>query len=139
MNERDRQAADDWMRDHLPDAAEYSLEDNEEEGATQSYFFLRHRDSATVVYKVAVKDAPENDYQNRVVRFRGLSASGPVISFTRERRLKQLLHRSRPVTRLESRSEGTEADRPPQPSSAKSLWRTGDSLCASTSGPRAPR
>ena len=56
MEERNRVAADDWMRDHLPDAAECSLEDNEEQGGTQSYFFLRHRDSATVVYKVAVFD-----------------------------------------------------------------------------------
>ncbi len=56
MNERDRAAADDWMRDHLPDPDECSLDDNEEEGDTQSYFFLRCHDSATVVYKVAVKD-----------------------------------------------------------------------------------
>ena len=56
MNERDRKAADDWMREHLPDRADYSFEDNEEEEAKQSYFFLRYRDSATVVYKVAVKD-----------------------------------------------------------------------------------
>ncbi len=56
MNERDREAADDWMRDHLPDPDECSLEDNEEEGSTQSYFFLRYRDSATVVYKVSVED-----------------------------------------------------------------------------------
>ncbi len=41
MNERDITAADDWMRDHLPDAAEYSLEDSEEAGSTESYFFLR--------------------------------------------------------------------------------------------------
>jgi hypothetical protein len=44
------------MRSHLPDPDEYSLEDNEEEGDTQKYFFLRLRDSATVVYNVAVKD-----------------------------------------------------------------------------------
>ncbi len=56
MNEKDRNAADDWMRSHLPDPDEYSLEDGEEAGRTESYFFLRHRDSATVVYKVAVKD-----------------------------------------------------------------------------------
>ncbi len=56
MNERDREATDDWMRAHLPDAAEYSLEDSEEAGSTECYFFLRLRDSATVVYKVAVKD-----------------------------------------------------------------------------------
>ncbi len=54
-NERDR-AADDWMRHHLPDPDEYSLEDSEEAGSTESYFFLRLRDSATVVYRVAVKD-----------------------------------------------------------------------------------
>ena len=56
MNERDREAADDWMRDHLPDAEDCSLEDSEEAGSTENYFFLRLRDSATVVYKVAVKD-----------------------------------------------------------------------------------
>ncbi len=77
MNERDRAAADDWMRDHLPDQDEYELQDSEEldcirdhhpdpdefelqdseeAGSTESYFFLRLRDSATVVYKVAVKD-----------------------------------------------------------------------------------
>ena len=56
MNEKDRNAADDWIRDNMPDPEEYSFEDNEEEGSLQKYFFLRHRDSATVVYKVAVKD-----------------------------------------------------------------------------------
>ena len=56
MNEIDKAAADDWMRDHLPDPNECSLEDSEEQADTQSYFFLRLRDSATVVYKVAVKD-----------------------------------------------------------------------------------
>ena len=62
MNEKDREAADNWMRDHLPDPDDYSLEDNEEGGSTESYFFLRLRDSATVVYKVAVKDgvSPRN-------------------------------------------------------------------------------
>ena len=53
MNEKDRNAADDWIRDHMPDPAEYSFE---EAGTTESYFFLRYRDSATVVYKVAVTD-----------------------------------------------------------------------------------
>ena len=43
------------MREHLPDPDECSLEDSEEQGDTQSYFFLRYRDSATVVYKVAAK------------------------------------------------------------------------------------
>ena len=57
MNERDRNAADDWIRDNMPDPAEYSLEDSEEQRDTQSYFFLRYRDSATVVYKFAVKAA----------------------------------------------------------------------------------
>ena len=56
LKENDREAADDWIRDHMPDPAEYSLEDSEEAGSTESYYFLRHRDSATVVYKVAVKD-----------------------------------------------------------------------------------
>ena len=56
LYERDREAADDWMRDHLPDPEQFGWQDNEEEGDTQSYFFLRYRDAATVVYKVAVKD-----------------------------------------------------------------------------------
>ncbi len=56
MNEKDRNAADDWIRDNMPDPAEYSFEDSEEAGSTESYFFLRHKDSATVVFKVAVKD-----------------------------------------------------------------------------------
>ena len=56
MNERDREAADDWMRDHLPDPAQFELQDSEEAGSTESYFFLRLRSSATVVYKVAVND-----------------------------------------------------------------------------------
>ena len=58
MKERDRDAADDWMRDHLPDPDDFSLEDNEERRSSneQLYFFLRYSDSATVVYRVAVKD-----------------------------------------------------------------------------------
>ncbi|MBI4586227.1 MAG: hypothetical protein HY717_19625 [Planctomycetes bacterium] len=57
MKERDRDAADDWMRDHMPDPDKYSLEDNEERRSSneQRYFFLRYSDSATVVYRVAVK------------------------------------------------------------------------------------
>ena len=47
LNERDRDAADDWMRDHSPDPDECSLEDSEDKGNVQSYFFLRCRDSAT--------------------------------------------------------------------------------------------
>ena len=54
LNERDRAAADDWIRNNMPDPAECSFEDTEEAGSTDSYFFLRYRDSATVVYKVAV-------------------------------------------------------------------------------------
>ncbi len=61
LNERDREAADEWTRDHLPDPDECSLEDNEEQGDTQSYFFLRYRDSATVVYTVAVTDGRRMD------------------------------------------------------------------------------
>ena len=49
------------MRDHLPNPDEYSLEDSEEEGGLQNYFFLRHRDSATVVYNVAVTDGRRMD------------------------------------------------------------------------------
>jgi len=56
MTDRDRKAADYWMRDHLPDPDHFSLEDNEEEGDTQKYFFLRYRDSAMVVYLVAIKN-----------------------------------------------------------------------------------
>ena len=41
MNERDRKAADDWMREHTPDPDEYSHEDSEEAGCTEHYFFLR--------------------------------------------------------------------------------------------------
>ena len=55
MNERDRDAADDWMRDHLPDPDVYSLEDNEERRFEQLYFFLRYRDGAMVLYRVRVK------------------------------------------------------------------------------------
>ena len=40
----------------MPDPDECSLEVNEEEGDTQSYFFLRYRDSVIVVYKVAGED-----------------------------------------------------------------------------------
>ena len=46
MNERDTEAADDWIRDHMPDPDHFSFEDNEEEGDTQKYFFLRFFDSA---------------------------------------------------------------------------------------------
>ena len=48
MNERDREAVDDWVRDYPPDPDEFSLEDSEEAGSTENYFFLRYRDSATV-------------------------------------------------------------------------------------------
>ncbi len=71
MNERDREAADDWMRDHLPDPDEYSLEDSEEQGDTQKYFFLRYRDSATVVYKVAVFDGKVNSVLSKVYHGEG--------------------------------------------------------------------
>jgi len=55
MNERDRDAADDWMRGHLPDPAKFSLEDNEERRFEQLYYLLRYRDGAMVVYRVRVK------------------------------------------------------------------------------------
>ncbi len=61
MNERDKAAADDWMRGHLPDPDECSLEDSEEVGSTECYFFLRLCDSATVVYKVVVTDGRRMD------------------------------------------------------------------------------
>jgi hypothetical protein len=60
------EAADDWLREHLPDPDEFSLEDNEEEGETQKYFFLRYRDSATVVYLVAVKDGKVTSVKKEV-------------------------------------------------------------------------
>ena len=66
MNERDRAAADDWIREHMPDPAEYSFEDTEEAGVTESYFLLRHRDSATVVYRVAVKDGTVTSVKQEV-------------------------------------------------------------------------
>ena len=66
LNERDRKAADEWIREHLPDPDECSLEDSEEAGSTESYFFLRLRDSATVVYKVAVKDARRGNSLKRM-------------------------------------------------------------------------
>ena len=44
MNERDRAAADDWMRDNMPNHGEYSHEDIEADGDTQQYFFLRLRE-----------------------------------------------------------------------------------------------
>ncbi len=65
LNERDRKAADEWIREHLPDPDGYSLEDSEEAGSTESYFFLRYRDSATVVHKVAVKDGKVSSVVNR--------------------------------------------------------------------------
>jgi hypothetical protein len=66
MNEQDTEAADDWMREHLPDPDEFSLEDNEEEGDTQKYFFLRYCDSATVVYLVAVNDGKVRSVKQEV-------------------------------------------------------------------------
>ena len=75
MNERDRAAADDWMRD-MPDPDQYSLEDSEDEGDTQKYFFLRQSDSATVVYKVAVKDG------KRIFAFTVVLKSDPVVRQT---------------------------------------------------------
>jgi hypothetical protein len=55
MNDRDRDAADAWMLDHLLDPDKFSLEDNEERRDEQRYSFLRYRDSAMVVYRVKVK------------------------------------------------------------------------------------
>ncbi|MBN1459423.1 MAG: hypothetical protein JXA57_07790 [Armatimonadetes bacterium] len=55
MNDRDRDAADDWIRDHMPDPDQFSLEDNEERRDEQLYYFLRYRDSAMVVYRIKVK------------------------------------------------------------------------------------
>ena len=65
MNEKDREAADDWIRDNMPDPAECSFEDTEEAGSTESYFFLRYRDSATVVYRIAVKGGKVSSVVNR--------------------------------------------------------------------------
>ena len=61
MNERERNAADDWIPDNMPDPEEYSFEDTEEAGSAEHYFFLRYRDSATVVYKVVVTDGRRMD------------------------------------------------------------------------------
>ena len=55
MKDRDRDAADDWMRDHMPDPDQFSLEDNDERGCEQRYYFLRGRDSAMVVFRIRVK------------------------------------------------------------------------------------
>jgi len=55
MKDRDRDAADDWMRDHMPSEDECSLEDNDERGCEQRYYFLRGRDSAMVVFRIRVK------------------------------------------------------------------------------------
>ncbi len=41
MNERDRDAADDWMRDHMPDPDEFSLEDNEERSNVAKFVMWR--------------------------------------------------------------------------------------------------
>ena len=76
LDERDRKAADDWMRDHMPDPGEYSFEDNEEQADTQSFFFLRFADSATVVYKVAVKDGKVSSVLQEVYHGEG-SEEGP--------------------------------------------------------------
>ena len=46
MNDRDRDAAGDWMRERMPSEDEFSLEDNDERGCEQRYYFLRGRDSA---------------------------------------------------------------------------------------------
>ena len=55
MKDRDRDAADDWMREHMPSEDEFSLEDNDERGCEERYYFLRGRDSAMVVYRIRVK------------------------------------------------------------------------------------
>ena len=55
MNDRDRDAADDWMREHMPDPDQFSLEDNDERGCELRYYFLRNRDSAMVVFRIRVK------------------------------------------------------------------------------------
>ncbi len=49
-----RGTADDWMRDHLPDPEEYSLDDNDEEEDAQPYFFLTS--SATVISRPSMRD-----------------------------------------------------------------------------------
>ena len=55
MKDRDRDAADDWMREHMPSEEECSLEDNDERGCEQRFYFLRGRDNAMVVYRIRVK------------------------------------------------------------------------------------
>jgi hypothetical protein len=76
LNERNREAADDWMREHhLPDPERFSLEDNEEHGDAQLNVFLRYRDSATVVYKVAVKDGKGSSVLKEVYHGEGTKAT----------------------------------------------------------------
>ena len=53
MNERDTEAADDWIGEYMPDPDHFSFEDNEEEGDTQKYSFLRYRDSVTVIWPLS--------------------------------------------------------------------------------------
>ncbi len=48
MKERNRDAADDWMREHMPSEGECSLEDNDERGCERRYYVLRSRDGAMV-------------------------------------------------------------------------------------------
>ena len=55
MKDRDRDTADDWMREHMPSEDEYSLEDNDERGCEERFYFLRGQDSAMVVYRIRVK------------------------------------------------------------------------------------
>jgi hypothetical protein len=55
MNDRDRDAADDWMWEHIPGPDEFSLEDNDERGCEPWFHFLRGRDSAMVVFRIRVK------------------------------------------------------------------------------------
>ena len=55
----------------MPDFDQYSFEDNEEEGDTQKYFFLRYRDAASVVYLVAVKDGKVTSIKKEVYHAEG--------------------------------------------------------------------
>ncbi len=55
MKGRDRDAADDSMREHIPSEDECSLEHNDERRCEQQFCILRSRDSAMVIYQIRVK------------------------------------------------------------------------------------
>ena len=76
MNDKDLEIADDWMREHMPDPDDFSFEDAEGEGNTEKYFFLRYRDSATIVYLVTVEEGQLISVKKEVYYAEG-SQEGP--------------------------------------------------------------